>query len=375
MNITIDQKAIEHLRTGSIVQQSTLWAQMKSYQGIKPNAFRYKIKEEEVFNTVNCKAKYQTDDLLVLLQYIDDQHSIAYIPYGPKIEPTEEYQGPFLEELSETLRSYLPGNCILIRYDLLWESPWAKDNDCYDYKGNWLGPPAKRNQEFRFNFNTQKWNLRKTNSDILPANTIFIDLKKDSDVLLKKMKPKTRYNIRLSLRKGVEVKHVGIDNLDIWYELYKQTADRNKIRLHHIDYFRSILLARNACTGSSEDIELLIAEYDGIPLAAMFLSISGKRGSYLYGASASEKRNLMATYALQWEAMYEAKKRGCVEYDMFGIAPNPTPSHPMYGLYRYKTGFGGNIFHRMGCWDYPLHNKKYECFKATEMTDAGYHKR
>jgi lipid II:glycine glycyltransferase (peptidoglycan interpeptide bridge formation enzyme) len=103
----------------------------------------------------------------------------------------------------------------------------------------------------------------------------------------------------------------------------------------------------------------------------MFLVLSGKRATYLYGASSSTNRHLMSTYALQWDAMERAKERGCKEYDMFGVSPNPDPSHPLYGLYRFKTGFGGALFHRMGCWDYPLDGKTYEAYRTSEMAGAG----
>ncbi len=62
----------------------------------------------------------------------------------------------------------------------------------------------------------------------------------------------------------------------------------------------------------------------------------------------------MPTYALQWEAIKIAKEYGCTEYDMFGVSPGPDHSHPMYGLYQFKTGFGGELFHHLGCWDYLL---------------------
>ena len=78
----------------------------------------------------------------------------------------------------------------------------------------------------------------------------------------------------------------------------------------------------------------------------------------------------MAVYALQWEG-----KNGCTEYDLFGISPNSDPSHPFYGLYRFKTGFGGRIYHRMGCWDYPLKAEEYDSYALTEMTAPGYHLR
>lgn len=68
-----------------------------------------------------------------------------------------------------------------------------------------------------------------------------------------------------------------------------------------------------------------------------------------------------------------AKKCDCTEYDMFGVSPNPDPSHPMYGLYRFKQGFGGEIFHQLGCWDYPIDDEKYNYFVAKEMGMQGYY--
>src|SRR5690606_26464640 len=214
---------------------------------------------------------YTYGDFLVLIQYINKTDYIAYVPYGPEVEPHEENQGKFLEELSEILRSHLPKGCILIRYDLAWKSHWAKDQDHFDENGQWIGPPEKKYQEFRLNFNTNNWNLRKTNSDILPSNTIFLDLRKDNLDLLSAMKPKTRYNINLSSRKGIKVTKAGMEKLHIWYALYQETAIRNKITINNIDYFKTVLTARAENTSSPAEVKLLIAEYNDMPLAAMFL--------------------------------------------------------------------------------------------------------
>jgi lipid II:glycine glycyltransferase (peptidoglycan interpeptide bridge formation enzyme) len=257
----------------------------------------------------------------------------------------------------------------------LWESPWAKDESCFDCAGNWQGPPARESQEIRLNFETEKWNLKKANTNILPSDTLFIDLTRDEDQLLKEMKPKTRYNIGLAVRKGVVVRRADMRDLDVWYRLYKETCKRNAMFLHGPDYFRAVLRARMEDVRCPAEVELLIAESSGIPLAAMFLVLSGKRATYLYGASSSADRHLMPTYALQWEAIRKAKERGYTEYDMFGVSPNPDPSHPLYGLYRFKTGFGGQLFHRMGCWDYPLDHEAYDMYITSEMTAAGHHLR
>ncbi|MGL4987163.1 MAG: lipid II:glycine glycyltransferase FemX, partial [Treponemataceae bacterium] len=75
---------------------------------------------------------------------------------------------------------------------------------------------------------------------------------------------------------------------------------------------------------------------------------------YLYGASSNEKRNLMPAYLLQWVAIKDAKESGCIQYDFYGIPPTDDINHPMHGLYRFKTGFGGRIVHRVGSFDIPF---------------------
>lgn len=372
MSLTVSKKDLKEVFGTSIIQQTAFWSEVKKQQGFLPTAFDFKTENSFIFDKKSSYT-YTYGDFLVLIQYINKTDYIAYVPYGPEVEPHEENQGKFLEELSEILRSYLPKGCILIRYDLAWRSHWAKDEDHFDEMGQWIGPPEKKYQEFRLNFNTSNWNLRKTNSDILPSNTIFLDLKRDSSHLLSSMKPKTRYNINLSFRKGIVVKKAGMDKLNIWYSLYQETAIRNKITINSIDYFKSVLTVRAEDTSSPAEVELLIAEHENIPLAAMFLVISGNRGTYLYGASSSVNRNLMATYALQWEAINIARSKGCTEYDFFGVAPKADASHPLYGLYKFKTGFGGKIHHNLGCWDYPLDQGKYNHLLATEMHSQGYH--
>ncbi|MEN5193546.1 MULTISPECIES: lipid II:glycine glycyltransferase FemX [Sphingobacterium] len=368
----IEDKEIKQIYQTSIIQQTAYWSEVKRLQGVTSKAFNFKTKTADLY-VDSDDSTYFIGDLLILIQTLDQDHSIAYVPYGPEVEPSVENQGYFLEQLSESLRSCLPTNCIMIRYDLSWESHWAKEDDCYDINGNWLGVPDKKIQEIRFNFNTTNWNLRKANTDILPSNTIFVDLKKDEEALLGAMKTKTRYNVNLSQRKGVKIRSLGLDSLAIWYDLYRQTAARNHFFLHDISYFRVVLSARANDTLSPADVYLLVAEIEDKPLAAMFLVVSANRGTYLYGASATENRNYMATYALQWRAMQIAKEKGCTEYDFFGVAPQADASHPLYGLYRFKTGFGGEIFHRMGCWDYPLDNEKYKYYTSMEFKNQSYH--
>lgn len=366
------QKEIEEVFRTPIVQQTAFWSEVKRRMGISSIACNFSVTEADITGQGEG-SRAITSDMLVVLRQVDANHSIAYVPYGPELEPADEFRGVFLEELSECMRSLLPHDCFMIRYDLAWESFWARGEEAFTPEGIWLGPPAQQLQELRFNFTTHNRNFRKALSNILPSNTIFLDLSKDEASLLQSMKPKTRYNIGLSHRNGVTVSVAGTKNLDSWYALYRETSLRNNFFLHGIEHFRAVLTSRAENTMSPAQVCLLIAEHDNEPLAAMFLVITGNRGTYLYGASSSNKRNLMATYALQWRAITLAKEMGCTEYDMFGISPNPDPDHPMYGLYRFKTGFGGEIHHSMGCWDYPIEEGIYSYFTASELTSQGYH--
>ena len=100
--------------------------------------------------------------------------------------------------------------------------------------------------------------------------------------------------------------------------------------------------------------ELLVAEYEGKPLAAVMVFISGNRAWYMYGASNNEERNKMPTYLIQWEAMRWAKERGAELYDLYGVPDRDEETlekhftgtqrnEGLWGVYRFKRGFGGEV--------------------------------
>ena len=371
MNIRLEPKEITDAYSTPIVQQTSFWSKVKEQLGMNSCAFDYSVRNSDLYTHVGGYA-YTQADFIIFFQYLNREDYIAYLPYGPEIEPSEENQGVFLEELSESLRSFLPKHCIALRYDLNWESHWCKSDD-FDETGRWIGLPQKEFQEIKLNYGTCCHNLRKANTNILPANTIVLDLSATEEKILARMKPKTRYNIRLALKHGVEVRSAGIEGLQTWYSLYQETAFRNRLHLNDIQYFHSIFASKMECDDPKVNVKLLIAYHDNTPLAAMFLILSSHRATYLYGASLSVHRNLMPTYALQWRAIQLAREHNCLEYDMFGIAPYADASHPMYGLYKFKHGFGGEIYRQLGCWDYPLEENKYQYFTAKEMNIQGYY--
>lgn len=373
MNVDVEPKETREIIPTNVLQQTAFWARLKKKQGWGIRAFDLSLGKSEAFPETRFGEDEREGDVLITLRAIGGGRYMAYVPFGPEQLPDQERRGIWLEEISEQLRGFLPDDCLFIRYDLCWESPWANEEDFFTDEGLWLGPPDTYVQEMRMNFDTRHFNLRKAPSDMLPAHTVMLNLNKGEETLLSEMKSKTRYNIRLSQRKGVEVRHAGMNELDKWFRLYDETYSRNRLAANDMVFFEQVFQTRADDTESPGEVDLLLAEKDGEPLAGMFLARSGERATYLYGASTSENRNLQASHALQWGAIQRSIETGCQEYDMFGIAPTPDPEHPMYGLYRFKTGFGGTKIHRQGCWDYPLDEEGYEQYRLAELNATGYH--
>jgi lipid II:glycine glycyltransferase (peptidoglycan interpeptide bridge formation enzyme) len=357
MYVQVEEKPDVFLYDTPLVHQSFFWSQIKQNQGFGTRSFDIKVRRDAIEG--GDSSAYVLDDILLLTIPVNRESSIAYAPYGPLITPNEQAMGPFLEELSEALRDKLDPHTLLVRYDLPWQRPW--DGDVVD----------PRLWEIRMNWDTAGKRIRKSVADQLPSDTMVVDLSGSEDEILSRMHPKTRYNIRLAERHGVEVRKGGLDDLTVFYRLYQETAHRNGITLHDISFFRSFFGPKDDDAGFT----LLVASLDGNPLSAMFLTYSDRRATYLFGASSDTHRESMSTYALQWEAMKLARNFGCRSYDLFGVAPDDNPEHPMHGLYRFKRGFGGQMIHRLGCWEYPYDEEAVRELAAYEMVDKGYHQR
>jgi lipid II:glycine glycyltransferase (peptidoglycan interpeptide bridge formation enzyme) len=160
------------------------------------------------------------------------------------------------------------------------------------------------------------------------------------------MKQKCRYNIRLAEKKGVTVRVW--DDIDGFHDMIKVTGGRDGFGVHSAHYYRrayELFHPKGKC-------ELLVAEYESKPLAALMVFGQGARAWYLYGASNDLERSRMPTYLLQWEAIRWAKAHGCEEYDMWGVpdegeetleASFETRHDGLWGVYRFKRGFGGEL--------------------------------
>jgi len=191
-----------------------------------------------------------------------------------------------------------------------------------------------------------------------PENTLILDLSKSEQELLKAMSQKTRYNLRLAERKGVKISNfqfpISKNNVDIFYDLIQQTAERDNINIFSKYYYQELL----RITDYGLRIILFIAQHEETPLASIIVICFGNTATYFYGASSNEKRNLMPNYLIQWGAIKWAKNNNYKYYDFWGVDEDK-----WVGVTRFKKGFGGQEINFIGTFDYVLNKKWYNIFR------------
>lgn len=186
-------------------------------------------------------------------------------------------------------------------------------------------------------------------------NTVVLDLSPEPEVLLAQMHPKTRYNIRLAMRRGVQVREGSFSDLWAFYRLYRETSLRDGFLIRPFPYYQD-LWARFLAAGMGC---LLLAYHEGDLLAGVLVFRFGGRAWYMYGASAGRKRDLMPNHLLQWEALLRMRAAGVQEYDFWGAPERLEEGDPLWGVYRFKAGFGGRFVERIGAYDFPGGRGKY----------------
>jgi len=206
---------------------------------------------------------------------------------------------------------------------------------------------------------------------LVPGRSIFtkytsiIDLTLSEDDLLAKMHPKTRYNIRLAEKHGVEVKEDNSDKAFSQYlKLIFETTKRQGFYAHD-EKFHKTQWEILQPAGISH---LLTARYEGKVLAAFLLFVYKDTLYYPYGASTREHKELMAPTLLMWETIKFGKKMGLKKFDLWGdLEPNPAPNHPYYGFHRFKEGFSPKLVEFIGTYDLIINPTLYKIYKLTDF--------
>ncbi len=194
----------------------------------------------------------------------------------------------------------------------------------------------------------------KSAPSIQPIRTIVVDLQGTSEEWLERMKQKTRYNIRLAKKKGIDIRQS--DDINTFYEIMISTGNRDNFGIHSKEYYKKAF----EYFQPQDNIALFMAYYKDLPLAGLMVFSAGERAWYFYGASNDTERNRMPTYLLQFHAMQWAAEKGCKSYDLWGIPDYEETyleenfsgkSEGLWGVYRFKRGFGGQIRRYMNAFD------------------------
>ncbi len=205
---------------------------------------------------------------------------------------------------------------------------------------------------------------------VQPRRSLILDLAGSEADIRARMKQKTRYNIGLAGKKGVSAGLAqSAADLEGFIQLMAATSARDGFGVHHPDYYRRAY----ALFQPAGQCALVLATYQGEALAGVMAFLHGRSAWYLYGASSDRERNRMAPYLAQWEAIRWAKAQGAVSYDLWGVpdadeaeleAGFETRHDGLWGVYRFKRGFGGRLVRTVGAWDRVYNPVLYGAYQA-----------
>lgn len=181
--------------------------------------------------------------------------------------------------------------------------------------------------------------------DMQPKQLFIIDISKSEEDILAKMKPKTRYNIRLASKKGVQIEMVenlknNKEKIEKFLDLIEKTGDRKGINFHPRKYYREMF--ENI---DENNLRLYLANYKNEIIAGAIMIVYGEMATYLHGASNDGNKNVMAPFLLQWQMIKDAKKLGAKKYDFGGVSigeDDKEREKKWLGVTRFKQGFSKN---------------------------------
>lgn len=200
------------------------------------------------------------------------------------------------------------------------------------------------------------------NSGAVPGKTVFtpttfwIDLTPSEEDLMKNFSSKTRYNIRLAMRRGVKTKE---DNSYKAFEKYlaltRETVSRQGFYAHTEKYHKlmwKILRKANIA-------HLLTATYKGEIITTWILFAWKNFLYYPYGASSQKYKNVMANNLMMWEAIKLGKKLGATTFDLWGREEGK-------GFTKFKEGYNPKVIEFLGTWDIVINRPLYFIYKIAE---------
>ncbi len=305
------------------ILQSWLWGEVKARRGWRPLRFLW----------------YEDNHPVAAAQILVLQRGslrLGYIPKGPLLDWTDTQRvGEVLSQLGTYARER---GLLLLKID----------------------PDVRADTEAGRTVETcliqNGW--RASFEQVQFRNTMLLDLSPDLDQLMAQMKPKWRYNIHLAVRKGVTVRDATPDDAPLLFAMYAETAVRDNFIIREAAYYRDVWtqFMRAGLSWS------LIAEVNGAPVAMAIAFHFGATAWYMYGASRDIERGAMPTYLLQWHIIRRAKEARCTLYDLWGAPEVLEITDPLWGVYRFKAGFGATFVPHLGAYDYAPNKLLYRLY-------------
>ena len=218
-----------------------------------------------------------------------------------------------------------------------------------------------------FGFEKFRWNVNH-------KATLTIDLSQSEEDLMKNMKKSTRYGVRRAGKEGVEVVE---DNsraaLDRFWRMHGALVERKDFWSRPYSYYEALWQALEKAGRA----HLFFAEHEGDRPAAAMVFTFGHKGVYMLGVSTREKSKITPANLLQWEIMKWAKENGITHYDMWGVPPldKLDEDHPLYGVYKFKAGFGSELVDFVGTLDLPVDRTRARLWNKVEPWYFRFHQR
>ncbi len=190
-----------------------------------------------------------------------------------------------------------------------------------------------------------------------PENSWELDISKPEDVLLSEMRKTTRYLIRRAEKdKDIQI----VKSTDL--EQFSQLLDKTALRHHFVPFSLDYLKKQFSCFSQDDQIIMYLGKYKGEIISGAVIMFWQNIGFYHHGASISKynSNKVPVSYLMQWQAIKEAKSRGCSKYNFWGIAEDEDDKkHPWHGLTLFKKGFSGYRKNYVKTQDLPLSRTYY----------------
>ncbi len=288
--------------------------------------------------------------VVLVIKIIAKRGTFLFVPHGPNVNSKFKIQNSkLLEALLEELKKIAKEeNVSFIRVAPIWE----------------------RNEENIRIF--KNLGFRDSPIHIHPEVTWELDINLAEEELLMGFRKTTRYLIRQAQKnRGIEIyQSQNLKDIEIFNKLYQEVAARHHFAPFSLNYLRNEFSAFQ----TDNQISLFFGKYNNEIISSGIFIFWQNIGFYHHGASLLKYPKIPVSYLLQWEAIKEAKRRGCQKFNFWGIAPEEKLNHPWRGLTLFKKGFGGYKKEYLKTQDFPL-SKKYWLtfiFEKLRKTKRGF---